>query len=116
MWKASKRSLINEVKTLKDEKKSMLGKITFLEKEHLEMKKKSDELKSENQVLKEELGLRKEESNPSSKSLNELINSGRKIVDKKGLSFIDESTTPTSGKTTFVKPSEEVSPKKLSLS
>ena len=66
-------------------------------------------------MLKEELGLRKEESNPSSKSLNELINSGRKIVDKKGLSFIDESTTPTSGKTTFVKPSEEVSPKKLSL-
>ena len=31
VWKASKRSLINEVKTLKDEKKSMLSKIDFLE-------------------------------------------------------------------------------------
>ena len=51
MWKASKRCLINEVKTLKDEKKSMLGKIAFLEKEHFGMKKKNcDELKSENCV------------------------------------------------------------------
>ena len=74
MWKASKRSLINEVKTPKDEKKSMLGKIAFLEKEHFEMNKKYDELKGENQVLKEELSLRKEESHPSSKGLDELIN------------------------------------------
>ena len=59
VWKAYKRSLINEVKTLKDEKNSMVGKVAFLEKDHFEMKKKCDELKSENQVLKEELGLRK---------------------------------------------------------
>ena len=31
VWKASKRSLINKVKTLKDEKKSMLCKVSFLE-------------------------------------------------------------------------------------
>ena len=40
VWKASKSCLINEVKTIKDEKKSMLGKIAFLEKEHFGMKKK----------------------------------------------------------------------------
>ena len=77
------------------------------------MKKKCDELKSENQVLKEELSLRKEESHPNSKRLDELINLGRKFVDKRGLGFIDESTTHSSGKTTFVKPCEEVSSKKI---
>ena len=39
VWKASIRSLINEVNTLKDEKKSMLVKIAFLEKKNFEMKK-----------------------------------------------------------------------------
>ena len=38
-WKASKRSLINEIKTLKREKKSLLDKIAFLKSEHFDMKK-----------------------------------------------------------------------------
>ena len=63
-------------------------------------------------MLKEKLSLRKEESHPSSKRLNELINSGRKYVEKRCLGFIDESTTPSSGKTTFVKPREEEISKK----
>eukprot|EP00261_Vitis_vinifera_P030647 XP_019071890.1 PREDICTED: uncharacterized protein LOC109121618 [Vitis vinifera] len=45
-WKTSKRSLINEIKTLKGEKKSLLDKIAFLEGEHFDMKKMCDELKS----------------------------------------------------------------------
>ncbi|RVX07782.1 hypothetical protein CK203_021866 [Vitis vinifera] len=73
-WKASKRSLINEIKTLKGEKKSLLDKIAFLEGEHFDMKKMCDELKSENQVFKNELSLREEESHPSSKRLSDLIN------------------------------------------
>ena len=68
-WKASKRSLINEIKTLKGGKKSLLDKIAFFEGEHFDMKKMCDELKSENQVLKNELSLRKEESYSISKDL-----------------------------------------------
>ena len=59
-WKTFKWSLINEVKTLKGEKKSLLDKITFLESEHFDMKKMCDKLKSENQVFKNELSLRQE--------------------------------------------------------
>ena len=112
-WKASKRSLIHEIKTLKGEKKSLLDKIAFLEGEHFDMKKMCDELKNENQVFKNELSLSKEESHPSSKRLSDLINSGRKSFDKKGLGFVDETTTPSSGKTIFVRPCEGVVPKKL---
>ena len=53
-WKASKRSLIHEIKTLKGDKKSLLDKIAFLEGEHFDMKKMCDELKSETQVFKNE--------------------------------------------------------------
>ena len=81
-WKTSKKSLINEVKTLKGEKKSLLDKIIFLKNKHFDMKKKCEELKSENQVFKNELSLRKEESHPNSKRLGELINSGWKSFDK----------------------------------
>ncbi|RVW98135.1 hypothetical protein CK203_031853 [Vitis vinifera] len=112
-WKTSKRSLISEIKTLKGEKKSLLDKIAFLEGEHFDMKKMCDELKSENQVFKNELSLRKEESHPSSKRLSDLINLGRKSFDKRGLGFVDEATTPSSGKTIFVKSCEEVVPKKI---
>ena len=111
-WKASKRSLINETKTLKGDKMSLLDKIAFLEGEHFDMKKMCDELKSENQVFKNELSLRKEESHPNSKKLSDLINLGRKSFDKRGLGFVDETTT-TSGKTIFVKPCEGVVPKKI---
>ena len=76
------------------------------------MKKMCHELKSENQVFKNELSLRKEESHHSSKRLSDLINLGRKSVDKKGLGFVDETTTASSGKTIFVKPCEGVIPKK----
>ncbi|RVW69235.1 Retrovirus-related Pol polyprotein from transposon TNT 1-94 [Vitis vinifera] len=112
-WETSKRSLINEIKTLKGEKNSLLNKIAFLEGEHFDMKKMCDELKSENQVFKNELSLRKEESHPSSKRLSDLINLGRKSFDKRGLGFVDEVTTPSSGKTIFVKSCEEVVPKKI---
>ena len=112
-WKASKRSLINEIKTLNGEKKSLLDKIAFLKGEHFDMKKMCDELKSENQVFKNELSLRKEESHPSSKRLSDLINLGRKSFDKRGLGFVDEATTPSSGKTIFVKSCEGVVPKKI---
>ena len=111
-WKTSKRNLINEVKTLKGEKKSLLDKIIFLENEYFDMKKKCEELKSENQVFKNELSLRKEESHPNSKRLDELINLGWKYFDKRGLGFVDETITLSSGKTIFVKPCEEVLPKK----
>ncbi|KAL6337516.1 hypothetical protein AAG906_037109 [Vitis piasezkii] len=84
-WKTSKKNLINEVKTLKGEKKSLLDKIIFLENEYFDMKKKCEELKSENQVFKNELSLRKEESHPNSKRLDELINLGWKYFDKRGL-------------------------------
>ncbi|RVX14566.1 Retrovirus-related Pol polyprotein from transposon RE2 [Vitis vinifera] len=77
------------------------------------MKKMCDELKSENQVFKNELSLKKEESHPNPKRLSDLINSGRKSFDKKGLGFVDETTTPSSGKTIFVKPCEGVVPKKI---
>ena len=72
------------------------------------MKNKYDGLKSESQVLKKELSLWNQESLPSTKRLNDFINSGRKSLDKIGLGFIDKSTTPRSGKTTFVKTFEEV--------
>ncbi|RVW35263.1 Copia protein [Vitis vinifera] len=100
-WKASKRSLINEIKTLNGEKKSLLDKIVFLKGEHFDMKKMCDELKNENQVFKNELSLRKEESHPSSKRLSDLINLGRKSFDKRGLGFVDEATTPSSGNRSF---------------
>ena len=73
-WKTSKRSLINEIKTLKGEKKYLLDKIAYLEGEHFDMKKMCDELKSENQVFKNELSLRKEESHPNFRRLSDLIN------------------------------------------
>ena len=70
-------------------------------------------MKSEIQGIKEELSIRKEDSHPSTKRLNDLINSGHNSLDKRGLGFIDESTTPSSDKTTFVKPSEDVSSSKI---
>ncbi|RVW90629.1 Retrovirus-related Pol polyprotein from transposon RE2 [Vitis vinifera] len=70
-WKASKRSLINEIKTLNGEKKSLLDKIAFLKGEHFDMKKMCDELKR------------------------------RKSFDKRGLGFVDEATTPSSGNRSF---------------
>ena len=90
----------------------MLDKIAFLENEHLEVKEKCDMLKSEIQMFKDELSLRKEELHPSSKRLNELINSGRKSFDKRGLGFLGENATTSSSKTVFVKPCEKESPKK----
>ncbi|RVW32374.1 Retrovirus-related Pol polyprotein from transposon TNT 1-94 [Vitis vinifera] len=93
--------------------KECLNKIAFLKGEHFDMKKMCDELKSENQVFKNELSLRKEESHPNSKRLSDLINLGRKSFDKRGLGFVDEATTPSSGKTIFVKSREEVVPKKI---
>ena len=78
---------MNEIDVLKGEKKALLDKIAFLENEHLEVKKKCDVLKSENQMFKDELSLRKKELYPSSKRLNELINSGCKSFDKRGLGF-----------------------------
>ncbi|KAJ9685236.1 hypothetical protein PVL29_017313 [Vitis rotundifolia] len=111
-WKASKKILTNEVDVLKGEKKALLDKIAFLENEHLEVKEKCDMLKSENQMFKDELSLRKEELHPSSKRLNELINSGRKSFDKRGLGFLGENGTPSSSKRVFVKPCEKESPKK----
>ena len=85
----------------------MLDKIAFLENEHLEVKEKCDVLKSENQMFKNELSLRKEELHPSSKRINELINSGRKSFDKRGLGFLGGNATPSSSKTVFVKPREK---------
>ena len=58
-------------------------------------------------MFKDELILKKKESHPSSKRLNELINLGRKSFDKQGLGFVDANTTPSSGKTIFVKPCEK---------
>ena len=52
-----------------------------------------------NQMFKDGLSLKKEESHPSSKRLNELINLGCKFFDKQGLGFVDANTTPSSGKT-----------------
>ena len=42
-----------------------------------------------------------------------MINLGRKSFDKKGLGFVDETTTASSGKTIFFKPCEGVVPKKI---
>ncbi|RVW16733.1 hypothetical protein CK203_076431 [Vitis vinifera] len=81
--------------------KECLNKIAFLEGEHFDMKKMCDELKSENQVFKNELSLRKEKSHPSSKRLSDLINLGRKSFDKRGLGFVDEATTLSSGNRSF---------------
>ena len=78
-WKAFKKSLINEVKTLKGEKKSLLNKIVFLKSEHFDMMKTYDEL----------------------------INSGRKSFDKQGLGFVAKTITPSSGTTIFEKLSDE---------
>ncbi|RVW36117.1 hypothetical protein CK203_079708 [Vitis vinifera] len=94
-WKASKKILINEIDVLNGEKKALLDKIASLENEHLEVNKKCDVLKSENQMFKDELSLRKEESHPSFKRLNELINLGRKYFDKRGLGFVDGNATPS---------------------
>ena len=89
----------------------MLDKIAFLENENFDIKKICDELKSENQVFKNELSLRKENSHPTSKRLSDFINSGRKSFDKRCLGFVNETTTPSSGKTIFAKPCERVLPK-----
>ena len=56
--------------------------------------------------------LRKEKSHPSSKRVSDLINSRRKSFDERCLGFVDETTTPSSGKTIFFKPCEGVVPKK----
>ena len=106
-WKAFKKILINEIDVLKGEKKAFLEKIAFLENEHLEVKKKCDVLNSENQMFKDELSLWKGELYPSSKRLNELINSGRKSFDKRGLGFLGGNATPSTSKTIFVKPCEK---------
>ena len=81
-WNGSQKSLIKEVDVLKGEKKFLLDKITFLQHEHSEIKKKCDQLKNENHMLKNEnhmfkneLSHRKKESHPSSQRLNDLINS-----------------------------------------
>ncbi|KAL6329091.1 hypothetical protein AAG906_007438 [Vitis piasezkii] len=108
----SLKILTNEVDVLKGEKKALLDKIAFLENEHLEVKEKCDVLKSEIQMFKDELSLRKEESHPSSKRLNELNNLGRKSFNKRGLGFLGENVIPSSSKTVFVKPCEKKSPKK----
>ena len=74
-------------------------------------------------MFKNELSFRKEKSypnskrlseliNPNSKRLSELINSRHKSFDKRDLGFVDESTIPNNDKTTFLKPSEGVLPKK----
>ena len=106
-WKAFKKILMNEIDVLKGEKKAFLEKIAFLENEHLEVKKKCDVLNSENQMFKDELSLWKGELYPSSKRLNELINSGRKSFDKRGLGFLGGNATPSTSKTIFVKPCEK---------
>ena len=64
-------------------------------------------------MFKDELSLRKEELHPNSKRLNELINSGRKSFDKRGLGFLGGNATPSSSKTVFVKPYEKKNPKKI---
>ena len=63
-------------------------------------------------MFKDELSLRKEEQYPSFKRLNELINSGRKSFDRRGLGFVDENVTLSNDKIVFVKPCEEKFPKK----
>ena len=63
-------------------------------------------------MFENELSIRKEELHHNSKKLSNLINSGRNSFDKRGLGFVDETTTPSSGKTIFVKPCEGVLPKK----
>ena len=85
------------------------------------MKKNCDELNSENQVVKEKMSLGKEESHPSSKRLNDLINSldlinsGRKSLDKRSLDFIDETTTPSSSKQSLLSLVKKRSLRKLIL-
>lgn len=94
-WKSSKKSLVNEIKTPKEEKNSFFGKIGFLKNQHFQIKKKSEELRNENLVIKQELSCRKEKAHPSSQKLNELNNSGHKFTTKRGIGFIDETTTPS---------------------
>ena len=67
------------------------------------MKKKK--LKSENQIFKDE-------SHPSFKRLNDLINSECKSSNKIAVGFVDGNTTPSSGKIFFIKPCREEHPKK----
>ena len=106
-----KKCLINEIDVLKGKKKKVfLDKIAFLESEH-EVKRKCV-LKSKNQIFKDELSLRKEDSYPNSKRLNDFINSGRKSSNKMGLWFVDKNTTPSSVKTIFFKAYKEEHPKK----
>ena len=65
-------------------------------------------------MFENELSIRKEESHHSSKKLSNLINSGRNSFDKRGLGFVDETTTPSNGITIFFKPCEGVVlPKKI---
>ena len=107
-WKDSKKILINEIDVLKGEKQG------FAWQNYISWKWTfgSEVLKSENQMFKDELSLRKEESHPSSKRLNELINSGHKSFDKRGLGFVNGNATPSSGKTFFAKPRKKECPKK----
>ena len=63
-------------------------------------------------MFKNELSLRTEESHPNSKRLDDFINSRWKSFDKQGLGFINETITPNSGKTIFVKPCKGVLLKK----
>ena len=62
-------------------------------------------------MFKNELSLRKEKSHLTSKRLDELINSGRKSYDKRGFGFVDDNSTPSSGKTMLIKSSDEESSK-----
>ena len=112
-WTTSNKILTNGIDVLKRKKKTLLDKIAFLENEHLEVKKKCDVLKNESQMFKDELSLRKEESYPSFKRVNELINSRRKSFDKRGLRFVDGNATLSNAKIVFAKPCEEKFPKKI---
>ena len=110
-WKAFKKMLDKWDWCFKMKKtKVFLDKIAFLESEH-EVKRKCV-LKSKNQIFKDELSLRKEDSHPNSKRLNDFINSGRKSSNKMGLWFVDKNTTPSSVKTIFFKAYKEEHPKK----
>ncbi|RVW93409.1 hypothetical protein CK203_035071 [Vitis vinifera] len=75
-----------------------------LKQEQVEWKASKRSLinENENQVCKNELSLRKEESHLNSKELSDLINSQMKSFDKRGLGFVDETTTPSSGNRSFL--------------
>ena len=79
----------------------MLDKSAFFENKHFDIKKKCDKLKSENQMFKNESILRKEELHSCSKRLNDLIHSGLKSFDERGLGFINRNATPSIDKQVF---------------